>query len=279
MGIGTSISLLAGYSYARGPGNSPIAQGLFGGFTLGGSGLAIAIVPRLASALGWRAPFGSAIGVCLVALAVLAVVDDPQHTLASPTQRAPGHLIADPRLVKLAGIHSVSMGFSVTAANWIVPFLVRSGLDLAPAGLVGSLAIIGSVVSRPIGGWLEAKHQVRAKGFLSASLGVGCLSTLLLAVSHSVVALTLGCALLGLAAGLPFAAVFTRAASGRPDAPGAAVAFVNMCGTLTVVVGVPLLGQAFAFESGARWSFLFLAVLWGIGLLVLSYPACPAKEA
>ena len=44
-------------------GGSPFAQGLFGGVALGGGGLALAIVPPVEDAIGWRAPWVTAVVV------------------------------------------------------------------------------------------------------------------------------------------------------------------------------------------------------------------------
>ncbi len=58
-----------------------------------------------------------------------------------------------------------------------------------------------------------------------------------------------GAAVVGLAAGIPFAPSFAGAARVRPDAPGAAVGFVNMIAAVTILVGTPLLGLTFSLPG------------------------------
>jgi MFS family permease len=161
------------------------------------------------------------------------------------------------------------MGLSVVTANWIVPFLVRDGFDLASAGLLGSFTAAGSILTRPLGGWLHGKHPSRSRWLLIASLGLGGISSLGIALVTGPILIATATVALGLAAGLPFAIVFTGAARTRPEAPGSAIALVNMFGNLTTVVGTPLLGLAFSAPSGARWGFIALAGLWGVSLLLL----------
>ena len=58
VGVGTGLAFVSGSAYVRVQGGSPFAQGLFGGVALGGGGLALAIVPPVEDAIGWRAPVG-----------------------------------------------------------------------------------------------------------------------------------------------------------------------------------------------------------------------------
>jgi hypothetical protein len=75
-----------------------------------------------------------------------------------------------------------------------------------------------------------------------------------------------GAALLGLAAGLPFAAAFAGAQLLRPDRPGAAVGFVNSCATAVILVGTPLVGLTFSLPGDGRAGFAAIAAA-----LVLAY--------
>jgi predicted MFS family arabinose efflux permease len=74
---------------------------------------------------------------------------------------------------------------------------------------------------------------------------------------------------MGLAAGLPFAVIFAAAQRARPDAPAAAVALVNACAILTILVGTPLAGLAFELPSDGRLAFAAIAALAALALLVL----------
>ena len=71
----------------------------------------------------------------------------------------------------------------------------------------------------------------------------------------------LGAAAVGLAAGIPFAPAFAGAARLRPDAPGAAVGFVNMAAAVTILVGTPLLGLSFSLPGDGRIGFVVIAGL------------------
>ena len=62
IGLGTGAGFIAGADYIRSIASSPTLQGLYGGVTLAGAGLAVAVVPPLVDPVGWRAPFLSAPG-------------------------------------------------------------------------------------------------------------------------------------------------------------------------------------------------------------------------
>ncbi|MEX1357531.1 MAG: hypothetical protein WD981_02805, partial [Gaiellaceae bacterium] len=83
-----------------------------------------------------------------------------------------------------------------------------------------------------------------------------------LATPVPLAALGAAAAVAGLAAGLPFAAVFAGAQRTRPDAPGAAVGFVNTWAIAAIVAGTPLLGLAFSLPGAGRIGFACLAALW-----------------
>src|SRR5207253_5757401 len=94
-GLGTGAGFICGTDFARmetgWPGQSPaqpsrrggrlrrrpdsaVRQGIFGGSSVGGAGLAIAVVPQLA---GWRAPYWSLLLVCTAVTLVLAAAPRP----------------------------------------------------------------------------------------------------------------------------------------------------------------------------------------------------------
>ena len=66
---------------------------------------------------------------------------------------------------------------------------------------------------------------------------------------------------LGLAAGFPFAVIFETVQRRRPDAPGAAVALVNGCAVLAILVGTPLAGLAFDLPGDGAVAFAAIGVL------------------
>src|SRR5207244_3214530 len=70
-GLGTGSAFLAGADFARG---RPLRQGIYGGSSVGGVGIAIAVVPQLA---GWRAPYWSSLAVCAVVALVIVAAPRP----------------------------------------------------------------------------------------------------------------------------------------------------------------------------------------------------------
>ena len=56
--------------------------------------------------------------------------------------------------------------------------------------------------------------------------------------------------------------MFAGAQRARPDAPGAAIGFVNSWAITAIVAGTPLLGLTFSLPGDGRLGFACLAVLW-----------------
>ncbi len=81
------------------------------------------------------------------------------------------------------------------------------------------------------------------------------------ALAAALLALGVAAAVAGLAAGLPFAAIFSGAQRVRPDAPAAAIAYVNAWAIAAIVAGTPLLGLTFSLPGDGRTGFLCLAAL------------------
>jgi MFS family permease len=271
VGIGTGLAFVSGSAYVRVQGGSPFAQGLFGGVALGGGGLALAIVPPVESAIGWRAPFVTAIAVGVAGLALLAVAPrDVPRTRAERPTHAPAGVFRDSSLYRLALLYAASLGLSIVVGNWVVTLLHRhGGLSKSTAGLVGALTLVLGVVTRPLGGWILRERPRCTRAAVAASLAGGALGTVALAVAQPVGLAVLGAALIGLAAGIPFAPSFTGAALARPDAPAAAVGFVNAAAAFVTLVGTPLVGLTFSLPGDGRLGFAFLAAGWAVALALL----------
>lgn len=273
-GIGTGIGFVAGSDYIRAAGGSPFAQGLFGGMGVGGGGLALAVVPQVERLADWRAPYLTALAVALAALLVLAPAPrDPPRTERLPVERAedvPPRLFTDVRLYRLAAMHAVSLGLSVIVGNWVVTLLVRADdFGTGAAGAIGALTLAGGLVTRPGAGLLARRRPDLVRAALATSLVAGALGTAALAVSTSPAVAVAGAILVGLAAGVPFAPAFAGAARVRPDAPGAAIGFVNMAANIVILAGTPLLGLAFSLPGDGRIGFAAVAALWAVALLAL----------
>jgi len=250
-GFGTAASFVGGSDYMRAKIGSPVAQGVFGASSMAGGGLALALLPLWPD---WRAPFVSAALVAVAGAAVIAV--SPRATVRRDRRRGPLS-IADRRLLPLAAWHAGSFGLSVVLGNWVVTLLHRAGdVPEHAAGIAGGLILFLGLVSRPLGGRLIDRPRLVRVSFLVSAAG-----TLALAVAMPFGLAVLGAAAVGLAAGIPFAPAFAGAARLRPDAPGAAVGFVNMAAAVTILVGTPLLGLSFSLPGDGRIGFVVIAGL------------------
>ena len=269
VGVGTGLAFISGTALVRESGGGPFAQGVFGGVSLAPGGLALAVVPQLEGALGWRAPYWTALALALfvlVAVLVLAPVD------AAPERAAEGRsgVVRDRSLYRLAILYSASYGLGVVLANWVVELLQRhSDMSDGAAAAVGALTLLLVVVSRPLGGWVLSARPRSARPLVAASIVAGVAGTLALVAADPVWLAVLGALLVGLGAGIPFSPAFTGAAATRADAPAAAVGFVNTAANLVVLLGTPLLGLGFSISGEGRLGFVALAVLWLAALAVL----------
>ena len=275
-GVGTGLAFVAGVDYVRAVGGSPFMQGLFGGLSLGGGGLAIAIVPQLEGALSWRAPYWTILPMVLLGLIMLAAAP---AELVEAKHRDSGRtpmrvLLNDLRLYRLAAVYAASLGLSVVVANWVVEIITEhSDVGLGTAGAVGAITLIVTIATRPLGGWILHVHPGIVRTAVGASLVAGALGSLALMVAQPIWLAALGGLLLGIGAGIPFSPSFTGAAVTRPDAPAAAVGFVNSASALVVVAGTPLLGLTFSLPGDGRVGFAIVAVLWLVALAAL-----PARQ-
>jgi MFS family permease len=267
MGVGTAAGFIAGSDYIRSLGGSPTLQGLYGGITLAGPGLALAVVPPLVGPLGWRAPFLSALVLCLGLVTVLALAPEGERSAAAGRRTRVLELFRDRRLYRFAAIHAAGFGLSVVIGNWVVTLLEHDGWSSTTSGVVGSLVLFGGLLTRPLGGWLLRRDADRARTWVAGSLLIGAGATIVLALDAPLPVLVLAAAAVGLAAGIPFAPAFAGAQRLRPDAPGTAIGVVNAFAALTIVAGTPLLGLAFDPFGHGRAGFVVVAVIWAAAVL------------
>jgi hypothetical protein len=106
----------------------------------------------------------------------------------------------------------------------------------------------------------------------------GAAGTVLLLLDIPLAARIAGAALLGLAAGIPFAAAFTGAQVIRSDAPAAAIGFINSSATFLIVVGTPLVGFTFSLPGHGRAGFVAIAALWALAYLAVRPSRLPALQ-
>jgi nitrate/nitrite transporter NarK len=228
-------------------------------------------VPLVESWLGWRAPYATAVAIAVVAITLVSVAPpDELRAWPSPEEGRHAGVLRDARLYRVAALYCASLGLSVTIGNWVVTLLDRhGGVDKGAAGAIAALTLALGIVTRPLGGWILHMHPARVRLAVGASLAAGAAGSVLLAVAEPLWVAALGAALVGVAAGIPFAPAFTGAAVLRPDAPAAAVGFVNGAAGAAILVGTPLLGLAFSLPGEGRIGFLIAAGLWLAALAAL----------
>jgi MFS family permease len=272
-GVGTAFVFVGGSDYIRAAGGGPLGQGLFGGVSLAAGGAALAVVPQVEASVGWRAPFLTAVLVAAAGLAVLiAGPVDPARSARPATGPLAG-VVRDRRLYPFAAMHIATLGLAIVIGNWIVTLLHRnSGLSEGAAGAVGAATLLLGVLTRPYGGYLLRTRSKRTNyRVLVASMLAGGAGTLAILVGPLFLAAT-GCIVCGLAAGLPFAAAFTGAASTRPDAPGAAIGLVNGAAGVVILVLTPLVGLTFSLPGDGRLGFAALGLLWAATAFAVPRP-------
>jgi nitrate/nitrite transporter NarK len=207
----------------------------------------------------------SAIVVVGTSLALLALAPTVERTVRHAGERLESNFFTDPRLYRLAAIHSMSFGFSVVIGNTVVTLLEHHGYSKRAAAFAGSLTLVLSFFTRIAGGPLLQRPDARR--WIAASLVVGGSGAIALALPMPYVLVVVAAAVIGLAAGVPFARAFTGAAAARPDAPGAAVGFVNGWASFVIVVGTPLVGLTFLLPGDGRLGFIALGSLAALAAL------------
>jgi MFS family permease len=271
-GLGTGIGFVAGSDYVRATVGTASAQGLYGAAGVGGGGLAIAIVPLSTPALDWRAPYLTALIFALAVLVCLPLAPRDRSTRErrrGSTRVPVADIVGDRRLRPLAVAHTASFGLSVIVGIWAVSLLMHDGYGRRLAGVVAALALLGGFVTRPVGGRVLQRWPESVVRLVEVSMVAGAAGTVLLLLDIPLGARIGGAALLGLAAGIPFAAAFAGAQVIRPDAPAAAIGFINSCATLLILVGTPLVGFTFALPGHGRPGFVAIAVLWALACLAV----------
>jgi MFS family permease len=250
-GIGTAASFVSGAEYTRATIGSAVAQGIYGAVSMAAGGLALALIPLWGS---WRAPFVTAAVVAAAGVVLVALA--PREPERPPVARGLPTVV-DRRLLPLAAMHAASFGLSVVIGNWVVTLLHRAGGEPERlAGLAGGLVLFLGVISRPLGGRLIDRPGVIRASFIVSGLGIAALS-----IAKPLPLAIAAAAVVGIASGIPFAPAFAGAQRLRPDAPAAAVGFVNMIAAVTILVGTPLLGLTFSLPGDGRIGFLVVAAL------------------
>jgi MFS family permease len=266
VGLGTGLGFVSASDYVRASGGSPFLQGIYGGASVLSPGAALAVVPALEGPLGWRAPFATAAILAGAVGVLIAFAPEAPRTRAHAGEISAG-VLRDRRLYRLAAIHTAAFGLSVVVGNWVVTLFQKHGASHGAAAAAGSLTLLLSFFTRTWGGWLLRRRADVVPRAVATSLVLGGAATAALALPVPFAVGVVTAVVIGLAAGLPFAPAFAGAAAERPDAPGAAVGFVNGCAALAIVAGTPLLGLAFSLPGHGRIGFAIVGVLWATAAL------------
>jgi CP family cyanate transporter-like MFS transporter len=264
VGLGSGAGFVAGLDLVRAGGGGPVAQGVYGASTMAGGGLALMIVPALTDATSWRAPFWTGLALAAAAAIPLTAVRGLRRV-----GHAAAGVVRDRSLLPLGVLQAATFGLAVVAGNWVVTLLERGGAGSAAAGLAGGMVLFAGIVTRPLGGLLARRGDVPRRALVAGSLVVAAASAAVLALAGPLWLSAVAAVGLGLAAGLPFAAIFDATRRLRPDAPAAASALVNGCAVLTILVGTPLAGLAFDLPGDGAAAFGAIAAACAAALLAV----------
>lgn len=263
-GLGAGVAFSAGAAYTRSifeERGAHLAQGLYGASFLAGSGSTLLFMPVLAGDAGdWRTAFviaGAGVAAAWAAWAVFAPPGPgavPAHDLGltSPMRRRNTWL--------LALCHSCGFGMAMVLGTWVTTYLVRGfALPLAQAGALGSLVLAMGIAGRSLGG-VVLERGVPPVGLIRGALGLAAAGFVVMALPAGSLPLALGGILVtGLGVGLPYAAVFNGAAVSVPESPAAAQALVGWGGTLTAILGPPVVGAILDLTGDFSGGFVVLA--------------------
>ncbi|HTM47381.1 MAG TPA: MFS transporter [Bryobacteraceae bacterium] len=261
VGLGTGASFVAGARYIAtlfaGP-RLHLAQGLYGGSILMGSGFVIFAVPLLFAAIGWQGAFFSTAALAAAAWLVWMFLTPAPPALAHKPAPLAG-MLSNPQLWLLGIVQMASFGLVIVVGVWVTTYLSRSfHIPMSAAGRIGSLVLLMGIGTRPLGGALVPRWGARRTMQVSLALSIAaCLAFGL--GGESLARASAGVLLLGLGCGLPYAAVFNRAAALYPGRAGAAMGLVNMLGIVMILAAPPLIGQMVEWSGTFRSSFLALA--------------------
>jgi cyanate permease len=266
VGFGTGLAFVAGSDYIRARGGAPFLQGVYGSASVLSPGLAIAIVPGLATWVGFRAPYLSGVIVASAMAVLLAIAPRSRGAARHSNERLDRTMFRDHYLLRLAAIHAASFGFSVVVGDWVVTLLEHHGHSKEFAAAAGSLTLLLAFFSRIGGGVLLRRND--ASRWVAASLVAGGVGAILLALPLPAPALVAAAALIGIASGVPFPMAFAGAQLDRPESPGAAVGFVNAWAAFVIVIGAPLVGVSFSLPGDGRAGFVILGILAALSALL-----------
>lgn len=263
IGIGVGYGFVCGTVYVGQLGGTALHQGLYGGVSLAAGGSAVAVVPALAGSHEWQAPFAFAAVAGAATLPLIIAGREPRPAVSGRREASFFQLLANPTLLRFAGIHAASFGLSIVLSNWVVNVLTDSGrYSEEAAGLIGAMILVLGIVSRPGGGLYVHLRPARARELLLAMVAAGAAGSLLLGLAPALPLALLGSLLVGIASGAPFGTLVDGITRIFPDSPGAAFGAMNIYALLLIIVGTPLVGLTLSLPGDGLIGFAAAAGFW-----------------
>lgn len=272
-GMGGGFAFAAGAAYTRGVfagRGQHLAQGLYGASFLAGSASTLLFMPLLAGAEGdWRRAYllsGLAIlGMWLAWWRLAPAGPSGTPSGGEGTGLRPALRVRNSWLLALC--HMCGFGLAMVVGTWVVTYVTRGfGLQLAIAGLLGSLVLVVGIVARSSGG-IILERGVPPIRLIRLGLALAVAGLVTMAVAGHLAIAMVGLVATGLGIGLPYAAVFNGAAASVPSSPASAQAFVGWGGVMTAIVGPPLVGELLDVTGGFTGGFLAIAAFASLVLL------------
>lgn len=277
IGWGSGGAFIAGASVAAGVGKyASLGQGLYGGATQVGSGLALLLTPHLLSVFGWRGSFLFWGLLSSLSLLVWLFVNDGYETRRTSNLHL-GSAARSPAVWTLGLSHLGTFGLGNAIAAWLTIYLLdQYQLPLTMAATFGSLALLTGMFFRPLGGILIARRIIGAipllrVGTIMGFVGVGLLAIPLRFPPFAIV----GISLIAIGATIPYTSVFNSAANLHTVGKGIAQGFVSVLSSPTVIIGPPLIGFLLD-KTGTFTLALGSIMLFGLVAIIASFLAGPA---
>jgi hypothetical protein len=274
VGIGVALGFLTGLDYVRRVGGAAFLQGIYAGIPGAAAGIAFVVMPQVDPALSWRGPYVTGAAVAATALALLLTAPANATAARGASVGLPRgvtrSLLRRPEMVRMCVLNMASAGLTAVVGAWIVALFVHAGgYSAGIAGAIGSLAVFGSIGSRPLGGWILHHRPDLIRLTIAASIALGTAGLVAVAIAKPLVVALAGAASIGLASGLPWAYSFTGAARIQAEAAGTGMALVNMAGLVVTVALIPLVGLTFSLPGHGTIGFYAMAGLWALSIAAL----------
>ena len=260
-GIGTGASIVAGLRYVPtffAGKEIALAQGVYGGSILLGSGFVIFVIPQILAGLGWQGVFYTT-GTMAAVLAVLWHLLAPNTPTSGSVTKIDWPGLTTNRNIWLLSLTQFgSFGTIISCGVWVNTLLQKNiHLDPKMAGMIGSLVLLIGIIMRPVGGLIVDKKWFTAKQVLILAHAGLAIGFAWLGMCESITSAVIAILFTGIMAALPFGPIFSYAVVSFPKSPGVAMGFVNTWGAIAVMILPPIMGSL-ADSSGTFVSAFYL---------------------